>query len=214
MGAATACSSATTRRPERGRGMALSAGCEMNEDEVMISAATNASRSTACRDARLGGRRKLGALPPPPAGEGWRRGQMRHEPSCVPPPCPSSAKSGVPSAASHIDGRTRQPDSRRKWERGRPSRCPGNHAASPPGCARCYARGEPERQLRRCPRMAPHRDHRADPADERGGARRAVRDRARAPARRRRAAAPADSTAAPPPPRRRAAMPMSATRSA
>src|SRR5262245_63207564 len=40
-----------------------------------------------------GGRRELGVLPPPLAGEGWGGGG-KHESCCMPPPCPSPPSGG------------------------------------------------------------------------------------------------------------------------
>ena len=97
MGAATACSSATTSRPERGRDMGV-CGMSRRRSEVMISVATNRERSTAsgstsCRDSV----RYLSprcALLPPPAGEGWGGGRSCTSLRTCPHPCPSTASRG------------------------------------------------------------------------------------------------------------------------
>src|SRR5262245_40262244 len=88
MGAATACSSDTTNRPDRGRGMgAVATGLEVRAGVCVmlehISAARAVRSLAACSVCSL-----------PLVGEGWGGGGTHALSFCVPPPCPSPVNGG------------------------------------------------------------------------------------------------------------------------
>src|SRR5262245_23437431 len=95
MGAATACSSDTTNRPDRGRGM----GARVCRGALEIAILEHISAANSVRSLSVPLRLR-GLLPPPLAGEGWGGGGTHALSFCMPPPCPSPVNGGGDAGAA------------------------------------------------------------------------------------------------------------------